>query len=84
MGDVRYDNVRDIRDYIAADNVRVNAETESLDTQANEYAMLALRLADGVDLVEFFAHATDRISSPTSTAQIACYNKVACKLSAVA
>ena len=53
VGDVRYDNVRDIRDYIAADNVRVNAETESLDTQANEYAMLALRLADGVDLAEF-------------------------------
>lgn len=55
VSDVRYDNVRDIRDYIAADNVRVNAETESLDTQANEYVMLALRLADGVDLAEFRA-----------------------------
>ena len=53
VGDVRYDNVRNIVDYIVADNVRSNVETESLDTQANEYVMLALRLQEGVDLTDF-------------------------------
>ena len=51
--DTRYTNLFDIRDYIAADNVRQSQQTESLDEQANEYVMLALRLAEGVDEAEF-------------------------------
>ena len=46
---MRYTNARSIADYIAADNIRVEQENESLTEQAREYAMLALRLDEGVD-----------------------------------
>lgn len=49
VGNVRYTNARSIADYIAADNIRVEQENESLTEQAREYAMLALRLDEGVD-----------------------------------
>lgn len=55
IGDVRYTNPFDVEDYIATplDKLLEAGDTLTLDEQANEYAMLRLRLRDGVDLAEF-------------------------------
>lgn len=55
IGDVRYTNPYDITDYIATPIDRLLSAGDKLtqDDQANEYAMLRLRLTDGVDLAEF-------------------------------
>ena len=55
VGNCRYTNPFDISDYL---NVPLSSminsmETLSLDEQANEYAMLRLRLRDGIDCDEF-------------------------------
>lgn len=55
VGDVRYTNKYDIKDYISTPIKKLLSAGDKLtqDDQANEYAMLRLRLADGVDLAEF-------------------------------
>lgn len=55
VSDVRYTNPYDIKDYIATPINKLLAEGDKLtiDDQANEYAMLRLRLTDGVSLAEF-------------------------------
>lgn len=55
VGDVRYKNKSNIVDYIAANDLREESETESLDDQAKEYVMLTLRLDEGVDEAEFLS-----------------------------
>lgn len=55
VGDVRYTNPYDIKDYISTpvSALLEEGETVPLYDQANEYAMLRLRLTDGIDLKEF-------------------------------
>lgn len=55
VGNVRYTNPYDIEDYIATpiEKLRLSGDVISLNDQANEYAMLRLRLSRGVDLAEF-------------------------------
>lgn len=55
VGDVRFTNVFSVSDYLACDmsKLRRESETLSLFEQANEFAMLGLRLDKGVSLTQF-------------------------------
>lgn len=55
IGDVRYTNPYDIRDYISipTENLLAAGEKITCNEQANEYVMLRLRLSSGVDVAEF-------------------------------
>lgn len=55
VGNARYTNPFSVADYLATplERLRVGCQTLTLAEQANEYAMLALRLDDGVSLREF-------------------------------
>lgn len=55
VGDLRYTNPFNIGDYLKTpvEQLLNAGDRLTLDEQANEYAMLRLRLADGVDLSEF-------------------------------
>ncbi len=55
VGNVRYDNVYSLRDYIATPtkDLVINKQDISIDEQANEYVMLGLRLAKGISLSAF-------------------------------
>ena len=57
VGDVRYTNPYDIKDYLACDTMalRLDGQRISLNDQANEFVMLGLRLSRGVSLDEFRA-----------------------------
>lgn len=55
VGDARYTNPFSVDDYLSTplERLRGDCQTLTLAEQANEYAMLALRLDDGVSLREF-------------------------------
>ena len=55
VGNVRYTNPYDVKDYVSTPIKKLLSAGDKLtqDDQANEYAMLRLRLSDGVDLDEF-------------------------------
>ncbi len=55
IGDVRYTNPFDVKDYISApmQDLLGGGDRLTLNEQANEYVMLRLRLTDGVDIAEF-------------------------------
>ena len=55
VGNVRYTNPFDIKDYLTTpvNSMHISGEEISRDEQANEYVMLGLRLSSGVPLAEF-------------------------------
>lgn len=61
VGNVRYDNVTSIADYLATptQNLLINQKEISADEQANEFVMLGLRLADGINLDVFHSAYND-------------------------
>ena len=58
VGNTRYDNVATLTDYLATptENLLTNQKEISLFEQANEFAMLGLRLTDGLSLETFRAN----------------------------
>lgn len=75
VGNVRYDNVQSLQEYLAAptQNLLINQKEITLNEQANEFVMLGLRLAEGVnlnlfketyndDFFYFFPNATDLLN----------------------
>ena len=55
MGDTRTGHSRDLAAYLAGRDITEPEETLDADTARDEYVMLRLRLADGVNKAEFFA-----------------------------
>ena len=55
VGNVRYTNPYDMKDYLACNpkTMRLDSQSISLQEQANEFVMLGLRLSRGVSLSEF-------------------------------
>ena len=55
VGDVRYDNVQTLQQYLdtPTEDLLINKQQISLDEQANEFAMLGLRLTNGLSLEQF-------------------------------
>lgn len=75
VGNVRYDNVQSLQEYLAnpTQNLLINQKEITLEEQANEFVMLGLRLAEGVnlnlfketyndDFFHFFPNATDLLN----------------------